>query len=82
MATVSVAVYDADGDPLVVVWTVDGNVYQINNVTANAATIVQFTANFELGQHDIQVTVSDGNSSPVGCSTTILVQKPSRHRRK
>jgi hypothetical protein len=85
VAFVSVEVYDADGDPLVVVWTVDGIKYQTDIVAAvspNAETIVEFAANFELGQHDIQVTVSDGRSNPVGCSTTILVQKTSRNRRK
>ena len=84
VAFVSVNVYDADGDPLVVVWTVDGIKYQTDIVPAvspNAETTVEFAASFEAGEHDIQVTVSDGKSSPVGCSTTILVQKSSRHRR-
>jgi hypothetical protein len=84
VAFVSVHVYDADGDPLVVVWTVDGIKYQTDIVPAvspNAETTVEFAANFELGQHDVQVSVSDGKSSSVSCSTTILVQKTSRHRR-
>ena len=84
VAFLSVRVYDADGDPLVVVWTVDGIQYQTDIVPAvspNAETTVEFAANFELGQHDVQVSVSDGKSSSVGCSTTILVQKTSRSRR-
>jgi len=84
VAFVSVRVYDADNDPLVVVWTVDGIKYQtdiVPSVNPNAETTVEFAANFESGQHNVQVSVSDGKSSPVSCSTTILVQRTSRHRR-
>jgi len=77
VAIVSVRVHDEDGDPLVVVWTVDGVKYQTNNVpAASPATeaTIGFTANFESGEHEIQVSVSDAKSSPVSCSTTITVQ--------
>ena len=77
IAAVSVAVKDGDGDPLVVVWTVDGVKYQTNNVAAaNSATgtSVGFTANFESGEHEVQVSVTDGKSSPVSCSTGISVE--------
>jgi hypothetical protein len=77
LAIVSVNVHDEDGDPLVVVWTVDGVKYQTNNLPAaspNAAATVEFTANFESGEHDVQVSVSDGKSIPVSCATAIFVQ--------
>jgi hypothetical protein len=77
VAVVSVRVHDDDSDALVVVWKVDGIKYQTDNVPAvipNAETTVEFTANFESGQHDVQASVSDGKSSPVSCSTTIFVQ--------
>ena len=67
VAAVSVRVHDDDGDPLVVVWTVDA---------ANSATgtTVGFTANFESGDHEVQVSVTDGKSTPVSCSTSISVE--------
>ena len=81
VAFVSVRVHDEDGDPLVVVWTVDGLKYQtdiVPAVSSNAETTVEFAANFESGQHDVRVSVSDGKSSPVSCSTTIIVQDSTR----
>ena len=76
-ATVSVEVRDADGDPLEVVWAVDGVIYQTNSVPAATAAptqaTVEFTAHFETGAHDIVVSVSDGNAPPVTCSTTVTV---------
>ncbi len=84
VATVSVHVDDADGDPLVVFWTVDGVTYQGDSVPAgspNTEATVEFTASFGLGQHNIQVTVTDGKSGSASCSTTIVVQKTSRSKR-
>src|SRR5439155_7194485 len=51
VATISVDVADADGDPLVVVWTVDGTARQTNVVAATkppTSTNVNFTALFGL----------------------------------
>jgi hypothetical protein len=76
VAVVSVNVHDDDGDPLTVVWSVDGVKYQTNNLPAvspNAETSVEFTANFESGPHDVQVSVTDGKSIPVTCSTAVSV---------
>src|SRR3989454_1512444 len=54
VATVSVNVADADGDPLVVVWTVDGTNYQTNLVPGGGpptSARVDFTALFaEIGR--------------------------------
>src|SRR2546422_3893427 len=77
VAVMSVDVNDGDGDPLVVIWTVDGVKYQTDIIPAAnslAQTTVAFGANFESGEHTVQVSVSDGKSSPVSCTTSISVQ--------
>jgi hypothetical protein len=76
-ATIAVNVSDADGDALTVVWNVDGVAYQTNSVppgTPANSTSVEFTANFESGEHDVMVTVTDGESEPVNCSTVVTVR--------
>ena len=73
----SVVVNDQDGDPLVVIWTVDDVKNQTDIIPAGssrAQTAVVFAANFESGEHTVQVSVSDGKSSLVSCSTSISVQ--------
>ena len=77
VAELSVGVRDEDSDPLVVFWTVDGVTYQANEVPSAISatgTTVGFTANFESGVHDVQVSVTDGKSSAVSCSTRITVE--------
>jgi hypothetical protein len=74
--TLSVDVADAEGDPLVVVWTVDNTAYQTNAVAAGGpptAKSIAFTADFELGSHEITVSVSDPTGCQVTCSTTVDV---------
>jgi len=75
-ATISVNVEDADGDPLVVIWTVDGASYQTNVVAAGGRTTnarVDFTGIFTVGVHDITASVSDSQSCDATCSTTVTV---------
>lgn len=80
----SVDVADANGDPLTVVWTVDGTPYQTNQLpavgpshtTSNGAPTaakVLFEAHFGLGPHDVAVSVSDGKAAPVSCTNTVEV---------
>ena len=76
-ATISVNVSDADGDALTVVWKVDGVAYQTNNIPAGTladSTSVEFTASFESGEHEVLVTVTDGESEPANCSTVVTVR--------
>jgi len=77
VAVMSVVVNDGDGDPLVVIWSVDGVKYQTDIIPAGsslAQTTVAFAANFESGEHNVQVSVSDGKATPVSCSTSISVK--------
>jgi hypothetical protein len=76
VATVSVNVADADGDPVVVVWTVDGMAYQTNVVAAGGPptdATVSFTNLFGIGSHEVTVTVSDSCGCQASCSTTVAV---------
>ncbi len=75
-ATVSVNVADFDGDPLVVVWTVDGTAYQTNAVAAGGPLTVDqvdFTTVFGVGSHQVTVSVSDPSGCFMICSTTVDV---------
>lgn len=75
--TVSVNVSDANGDALTVVWKVDGRRYQTNMVPAGGPpTEAQVALNgvFGAGVHQVEVSVTDGNSDPVVCNTTVTVQ--------
>jgi hypothetical protein len=75
--SVSVVVADRNGDAMRVVWMVDGRRYQTNRVPATsppAATTVTFDGMFGLGDHEVVASVTDGNSRPVSCSTTVTVQ--------
>jgi hypothetical protein len=85
-ATLTVSVSDADGDALLVIWTVDGTPYQTNIVAASGSSQsvgVDFTAIFGPGNHDVTVSVSDGKAAPVVCATTVNVPDlvpPTIHR--
>jgi len=75
-ATVTVNVADGDGDPLFVVWTVDGTPVQTNAVIAGGpptTASVNLSTNFGVGVHAINVSVSDPNGCAVNCSTTVTV---------
>ncbi len=68
---------DADGNALTVVWTVNGEATQTNSLPAGtngALQQVHFIANFEVGTHQIGLSVSDSNAPAVTCSTTVTVQ--------
>lgn len=73
VATVS----DADGNPLTVVWSVNGEAMQTNSLPAGtngALQSVHFIANFDVGSHQIGLSVSDSNAPATTCSTTVTVQ--------
>ncbi len=70
-------VNDVDGNPLRVVWTVNGVAMQTNSLPGVLPAIpqaVQFNANFEVGVYQIGLSVSDGIAPAVTCSSTVTVQ--------
>ena len=69
-------VFDADGDELTVVWTIDGVAYQTNTVAAAAdgkSTPVHFTGQFGYGTHEVVLSVSDDTAEPVTCTASVTV---------
>lgn len=76
-AKLTATVSDADGDPLLVIWSVNGTPIQTNNVAAShppMAQYVAFKAQFSLGTNLVTVWVSDGKAVPVACSTSVIVR--------
>lgn len=69
-------VEDADGDALIVIWTIDGVDQAPINVPSGGATTdeeVTFTGDLSLGSHTVKVTVNDGTATAVSCEATITV---------
>jgi len=69
-------VEDVDGDPLLVVWTIDGVAQPSISVPSGGATTsadVPFTADLDVGEHTVSVAVSDGVATAVSCTSTITV---------
>lgn len=70
------AVSDPDGDPLIVVWTIDGVAQPEILVPSGGATTtaeVPFEAELSLGEHSVSVVVTDGVAVAVSCQTTVEV---------
>src|SRR5204863_79790 len=66
-----------DGNPLVVVWTVDGIASQTDVVPAggsSTAATVNFTNVFGIGFHQLSISVSDPSECLATCSTTVDVR--------
>jgi hypothetical protein len=77
VATLVVGVADSGGNPLEVIWTVDGTPYQTNQIPFGGSvtsTNVTFSANFAYGEHIISVSASNGKTNAVSCSTSVTVQ--------
>lgn len=69
-------VSDAEGDALLVVWTVNGVVIQTNQLAAGTTSVpndVVFTAEFPLGTNTVAVAVSDSGGLAANCSSTLTV---------
>jgi hypothetical protein len=75
-ATLSVDVTDLDGDALVAVWTVNGQARQTNFIAASGPPTfarVDFTTHFDLGAHEITVSVTDPAECVATCSIALDV---------
>jgi hypothetical protein len=70
------SVADADGDPLTVTWEVDDVLVQTNDVPAGGpptSAMVSFNSVYGVGSHTVRITVSDGTTLPVSCTTTVNI---------
>ena len=76
IGTLQAEVTDTNGNPVSVVWTVDGVPYQTNDIPSGGsitASNVTFTANYGSGEHTVVVSASNDLTEPAGCSTTVTV---------
>ena len=76
VGTVHAEVEDTNGNPLEVVWTMDGTPFETNDVPSGGnitGSNVSFTANFGLGEHVVVASASNGETDPVTCSTMVSV---------
>jgi len=67
---------DPDGDPLAVVWIVDGAAYQTNFLFGSCPPrprTVVLNASLSSGEHTIGLLVSDGKAPVAECSTTVTI---------
>src|SRR5262249_3227622 len=74
--TVQAEIQDSSGQPIQVVWTVDGVPAQTNNIPSGGVLTTSqlgLTAEFTLGEHSIAVSASNGMVSPGTASTTVTV---------
>ncbi len=70
-------VSDADGDALTVTWNADGSQLRVDRVPSGPApttAALTLTQPFSLGVHNLNISVTDGKSSPVACTTTATVR--------
>jgi hypothetical protein len=65
-------ILDPDGDPVVVIWTINGTVVQTNNVASGSGSVSLITHVGE-GTTTVGVWASDGILDPTFCSTTVTV---------
>jgi hypothetical protein len=76
--SLAATVSDQDGDPLTVIWSVNGISKQTDIVAAThppKPTVVTFNLPLHLGTDIVNVWVSDGKAMPVACSTRVIVRE-------
>jgi len=74
--TTAIAVSDAEGDALTVVWTLNGLGVQTNLIPAGApgGTVnLSFSATLPLGTNSLGISVTDSSTNTTVCAATILV---------
>lgn len=77
--TIEVLAADPDGDDLVFIWSVDGQLYRTNTVPGDItgkALVATLTLTLEPGRHQIGIEVSDSEAPPFRCSAGIEVLPP------
>lgn len=74
--TYTASVLDPDGDAVDVVWSVNGEVVQVDEVPAGGseATELEYTARLPLGVNTLTVTATDSEGNTSSCSSTITVE--------
>jgi hypothetical protein len=76
LGTYTATVTDADGEPVQVVWKLNGTPVQTNNIPANGpptSAVVSFSAELPLGVNILEVVATDSSTNSTSCSTTVTV---------
>jgi len=76
LTTVTSKVSDPEGDALIVVWSVNDNAIQTNELAAGSTTApteVSFPAVFPRGTNQVTVVATDSAGNSSTCSTTVTV---------
>lgn len=74
--TYTATVSDADGEPVQVVWKLNGTPVQTNNIPAGGpptSANVSFSAELPLGVNTLEVVATDSSTNSTSCSTTVTV---------
>jgi hypothetical protein len=77
VTSLAATVSDPDGDPLTVIWSVNGVARQTNLVAATHPPmhkVVTFNLPLTPGTSIVNVWVSDGKAMPVSCSTRVIAR--------
>jgi hypothetical protein len=77
VGVISVEIHDPSGNPSKLVWTVDGNPLQTNDIPAGGAstpTDFAFVSQYGLGQHSVAISLSSSQTVLVTCGTFVTVQ--------
>src|SRR5678816_2314991 len=75
-STFTATVSDADGEPIQVVWSLNGTPMQTNNIPAGGpptSASVAFSATLPLGTNTLELTATDSSTNTTTCSTVITV---------
>jgi hypothetical protein len=73
--TYTASVFDADGDAVEVVWSLNGEAVQTDQIAAGgtAAAELEYTATLPLGANALTVTATDSAGNVSSCTSTITV---------
>jgi hypothetical protein len=74
--TYTATVSDADGEPLRVIWTLNGTPVQTNDIAASGPptfAVVTFTSSLPLGTNLLGVIATDSSGNTTSCSSTATV---------
>ncbi len=74
--TYTATVSDADGEPVQVVWKLNGTAVQTNQIAAGGpptAAVVTFTAALPLGTNTLELTATDSSTNSTTCTSTVTV---------
>lgn len=74
--TYTATVSDVDGEPVQVVWKLNGTAVQTNNIPAGGpptSATITYTAELPLGSSTLELTATDSSSNSTTCATSVTI---------